>query len=111
MLYSQLPYHPERIEAHTAWTFELADSVTLPDQPDQTPVETQTDAGNGMNPETWSVHALLTFGVTSATAKPGDPVRALVVEPVYDRAHTLVVPQGSSLIGHVTTAVMEDAST
>ena len=32
MLYHQLPYHPERIPAHTSWTFELAAPLTLPDQ-------------------------------------------------------------------------------
>jgi hypothetical protein len=102
MLYSQLPYHPERIEAHMAWTFELAEPVPVPDLPEQSPVETQTSPANLANPEVWSVHALLTSEVTSATAKPGDPVRALVVEPVYDRTHELVVPEGSSLVGRVT---------
>lgn len=103
LLYHQLPYHPERIPAHMSWTFELAQPLTLPDKvlqgPD--PVEAPTPSGT---PETWSVHALLTVGVSSASAKPGDPVRALVVEPVLDKDRQLVVPQGSVLVGHVTTA-------
>ena len=34
MLYHQLPYHPERIEAHTAWSFELQQPLNLPTLPD-----------------------------------------------------------------------------
>jgi hypothetical protein len=103
ILYHQLPYHPERIDAHTSWTFELAAPLPLPDQPvnSATPAPSPTLPGR---PETWSVHALLTSDVTSATAKPGDPVRALVVEPVFDKDSQLVVPQGSMLVGRVTTA-------
>ena len=103
MLYHQLPYHPQRIPAHTSWTFELTAPLTLPEKPaaDPPPAETPKPAGS---PETWSVHALLTAGLTSATAKPGDPVRALVIEPVLDKDRQLVVPQGSILVGHVTTA-------
>jgi hypothetical protein len=103
MLYHQLPYHPERIPAHSSWTFELAAPLTLPEKSaaDPVPAETPKPAGS---PETWSVHALLTAGLSSATAKPGDPVRALVIEPVLDKDGQLVVPQGSILVGHVTTA-------
>ena len=108
MLYGQLPYHPERIPAHTEWSFELAAPVTLPPPParrgglaDPAPPAPPTVAGK---PEIWSVHALLTTGVSSASAKPGDPVRALIVEPVFDRSKHLVVPQNSVLVGKVTLA-------
>jgi hypothetical protein len=103
MLYHQLPYHPERIPAHTAWTFELAAPLALPDKPADTPKPPPATFVPG-KPETWSVHALLTAELSSATAKPGDAVRALVVEPVLDKDQQLVVPQGSILVGHVTTA-------
>ena len=103
MLYHQLPYHPEHIPAHTAWTFELASPLPLPDPPKTAaapPVPTIIPG----RPEVWSVRAVLTGEVTSATAKPGDPVQALVVEPVFDKDRLLVVPQGSVLVGKVTTA-------
>jgi hypothetical protein len=103
MLYRQLPYHPERIVAHTAWSFELTEPLALPklaaDPPSPAP-----SAAIAKMPEAWSINAQLSGLVTSATAKPGDPVQALVVEPVYDKEHRLVVPQGSTLIGKVTTA-------
>jgi hypothetical protein len=103
MLYHQLPYHPERISAHTSWTFELSEPLTLPDKLVDPPLAAPAPPPPG-TPETWSVHALLTAPLSSATAKPGDPVRALVVEPVLDKDKQLVVPQGSVLVGHVTTA-------
>jgi hypothetical protein len=102
MLYSQLPYHPERIAAHTAWTFELAEVVPLPNQTAAT--NPQPPAPSPGKPEVWRVNALLTAHLTSATAKPGDPVQALVVEPVFDKDNQLVVPQGSTLEGRVTIA-------
>lgn len=105
LLYHQLPYHPQRIAAHTAWSFELTAPLQLPDQQpaiNGDPVAAETPKPG--KPETWAVHALLTGALTSASAKPGDPVNALVVEPVYDKDKNLVVPQGSTLIGKVTSA-------
>ncbi|MGA9473309.1 MAG: hypothetical protein WBV36_12655 [Terriglobales bacterium] len=107
MLYHQLPYHPERIEAHTAWSFELQQPLELPAVPAPPQPGASAMAGNAGsagNAETWSVHALLMRGLSSAHAKSGDPVQALVVEPVYDKDRQLVVPQGSTLIGKVTAA-------
>lgn len=102
-LYSQLPYHSERIPAHTAWSFELTSPLTLP--PTQEAVADPPPApSHPGNPETWSVHALLLHDLTSATAKTGDSVRALVVEPVYDKDRHLVVPEGATLIGKVSAA-------
>jgi hypothetical protein len=103
MLYHQLPYHPERIAAHTSWMFELASPLTLPATlpPPPDPPPAPSTPGK---PETWSVHALLTAELTSAKAKPGDPVQALVVEPVLDKDNQLVIPQGAVLVGRVTTA-------
>jgi hypothetical protein len=103
MLYHQLPYHPERIPAHTAWTFELADPMPMPQQTvlSNPPPPAAVAAGK---PEVWQVHALLTARVTSANAKPGDTIDALVVEPVVDKDNQLVIPQGSTLEGKVTVA-------
>ena len=103
MLYHQLPYHPERLEAHTAWSFELAAPALLPNL-NETAADTTPSTRIPGRPETWAVHAVLQDGVTSANAKAGDAVNALVVEPVYDKDRVLVVPQGSTLIGKVTAA-------
>jgi hypothetical protein len=110
MLYHQLPYHPERIEAHTMWSFELTAPLVLPDPPGMeleaasAPKAAAGNAEKNANPETWNVNAQLTADLSSATAKPGDAVEAMVVEPVYDKGGSLVIPEGSELTGKVTTA-------
>jgi hypothetical protein len=104
MLYHQLPYHPERIEANTMWSFDLTAPLPLQDPPPAAPPLVPVHPSNAAMPETWAVHALLTAGLTSATAQPGDPVHALVVEPTFDKERQLVVPQGSVLVGKVTGA-------
>jgi len=103
VLYRQLPYHPERIAAHTAWSFELTEPLALPGRQAAAadPVLPAQPAGKT---ETWAVHALLAHDLTSARARLGDPVEALVVEPVFDRDRQLVVPQGATLIGKVSSA-------
>jgi hypothetical protein len=107
VLYHQLPYHPERIDAHTAWSFELTAPVdlpktTLPESAYNLPAP--PTASGAAKTEVWSVNATLSRDLTSASARPGDPVEALVVEPVYDKNRQLVVPQGSKLIGKVSAA-------
>jgi hypothetical protein len=106
LLYHQLPYHPERIDAHTAWSFELTSPLDLPAPPlaAEAAPATPVPAPAPGKSEIWAVNATLSRDLTSATAKPGDPVEALVVEPVFDRDKQLVVPQGSTLIGKVSTA-------
>jgi hypothetical protein len=103
LLYHQLPYHPERIDAHTAWSFELTAPIELPESAAALPATPPSASGSGKT-EVWSVNATLSRDLTSASARPGDSVEALVVEPVYDRDRQLVVPQGSKLVGKVSTA-------
>ena len=102
-LYHQLPYHPERIDANTAWSFELTAPLNLPDQTAGLPAPPPPAPSLG-KAEIWAVNATLSRDLTSATAKPGDGVEALVVEPVYDKDNQLVVPQGSRLVGKVAVA-------
>jgi hypothetical protein len=103
LLYRQLPYHPERIEAHTAWSIELTAPVELSGSLAATAPSPQPVPSSGKQ-ETWAIHALLLSDLTSAHAHPGTPVHALVAEPVYDRNGQLAVPQGAILIGKVTAA-------
>lgn len=104
LLYHQLPYHPERIEANASWSIDLAAPLTLPESAPNTTIPTEASSSTAGKPESWSVKAQLTSNLTSATAKAGDPVQALVVEPVFDKGRQLVVPQGSILVGKVTAA-------
>ena len=104
MLYHQLPYHPERIEANTMWSFELTAPLRLTDYPPAPATSDLTEPASAGNPEMWTIHAMLTSDLTSATAKSGDAVKALVLEPVLDKNRELVVPQDSMLVGRVTAA-------
>jgi hypothetical protein len=100
--YHQLPYHPERIEDGTAWTIETTEPLTIPAQPSQ-PVSAVTPANDTGRP-TWMIEAYLHDQLSSASTKPGQPVQAIVSQPVYNRDHTIAVPQGAVLMGAVTQA-------
>jgi hypothetical protein len=117
-IYTQLPYHPERIETGTSWTVELAQPLDLklknnPSDDDNDPVIQEkakqiahekpdaiappSDQGNE-----WRLRAYLKQTISSAKEKPGDTFQALVSEPVFNAEHILTVPQGSLLIGEIT---------
>jgi len=111
-IYRQLPYHPERIESGTAWTVSLAQPLAL--KPDRLVAEAlpgqsksslslRVDAP-ALQERTWQLHAYLEDRISSAKERPGDTFQALVAEPVYDAGRTLVIPQGSQLVGTVTQA-------
>ena len=51
-----------------------------------------------------SVHSRLRTDLNSATAKPGDPVEAVVTQPVFDAQNQLLIPQNSILRGKVLSA-------
>lgn len=110
--YHQLPYHPQRIENGTAWTVETAEPLTIPPQPAQAPALT-APAGSTPKPAattdesgrpTWTIEAYLGDQLTSATAKSGQTIHAVVAEPVYNADHTIAVPQGATIIGAITQA-------
>ena len=114
-IYHQLPYHPDRIESGTAWTVETTEPLSIPQQPAPAPIATTskppkdppanlattTDA-NGRT--TWIIQAYLGDQLTSATAKSGQPISAIVAEPVFNADHTVAVPQGTTIIGAITKA-------
>lgn len=106
-VYHQLPYHPERIEKDTAWTIETTEPLSIPAEPallsalaDPTAPVPPPDNGR----RTWTIQAYLSDPLSSATAKTGQSIQAVVAEPVYNRDHTIAVPQGALVIGAVTQA-------
>jgi hypothetical protein len=119
-IYTQLPYHPERIETATSWTVELSqpldlkvDDSTSEGSNDSAIREVSTQAAK-KNPDAiapssareteWRIRAYLQQTISSAKEKPGDSFQALVAEPVFDANHVLEVPEGSMLIGQITQA-------
>jgi hypothetical protein len=101
VLYTQLPYHPQRIESGTTWTVELEQPlrVNLPDVPVADPVKQPADPSNE-----WHLRAYLQQTISSARAKTGDTFHAYVAEPVFNSDHAVVVPEGSLLTGEITQA-------
>jgi hypothetical protein len=102
-IYTQLPYHPQRIDAGTTWTVELARPLilTVSDHPPVASDVAAVPAGQGKG---WQLHAYLLRTITSAKAKPGDTFQAFVADPVFNSDHALVVPEGSLMIGEITQA-------
>jgi hypothetical protein len=113
-IYTQLPYHPQRIDAGTTWTVELTRplNLSLSDQPPMgsngsaVAPKRKPDAAAGSTAQDkgWQLHAYLLRTISSAQAKPGDTFQASVADPVFNSDHALVVPQGSLMIGEITQA-------
>lgn len=94
---AQLPVHPQYLDAGTSFNAIL-----------QQPLDFGTEAVNpealtniGATPPTGSVvHARLETGLSSATSKKGDPVEAVITEPLVASNH-LILPEGSVIKGSV----------
>ena len=108
-LYTQLPYHPQRIEKNTAWTVETSESLSLPPEATTlavgTPPElTPSTSAQDDTLRTWIIQAYLGNQLSSATSKSGQEIKATVAEPIYNLDHSISVPQGATLLGAVTQA-------
>jgi hypothetical protein len=103
-LYTQLPWHPQRIEAGTSWTVSLAQPLNLQITDPRPDTVAKVNPAAVSAAAEWHLHAYLQQTVSSANEKPGDTFQALVSDPVFDAQQNVVVPQGSVLIGEVTQA-------
>jgi hypothetical protein len=112
-VYSQLPYHPQRIEKETAWTVELASPLDLAAQPAISATisapprhrhfwDVRSPAPEQPRPGAWRVEANLADGIGSETSTRGQPIHAVVAEPVRNTDGSIAVPQGALLNGSVT---------
>jgi hypothetical protein len=101
-IYTQLPYHPERIETGTAWTVVLAQPLDLR-LINSRPEDLGKADPPGPHAETeWRLRAYLQETISSADRKTGDTFEAVVSEPVFNAEHAVVVPQGSVIVGEIT---------
>jgi hypothetical protein len=101
-VYSQLPYHPERIAKETAWTVETVEPTSLTAVASTESV-TPPPASTTEFP-TWILQAYLDTPMSSETSKAGQTIRATVAEPILNTDGSVAVPQGSYLTGSVTSA-------
>jgi hypothetical protein len=103
-LLAKLPYHPQVFEAGTQFVAELQAPIQV-----QVPAQPATAASNmeqlGAHPPADTVlHARLSSELSSATNQWGDPVEAVLTEPVYSADHHLLLPEGARLLGSVLVA-------
>jgi hypothetical protein len=101
-IYTQLPYHPERIETGTAWVVDLAQPLNLRLADPRSEAQEKADPPGASAANEWRLRAYLQETISSADRKAGDTFQALVSEPVFNAGHEVVVPQGSVLVGEVT---------
>ena len=100
-LLGMLPYHRQAWPAGTLFNGVLQEPLTgLP--PGQ--VEARTDHPAVAQPEAQEVYARLLTPISSATARKGAPVEAVVTRPLFSADHALPIPEGSRLLGDVVEA-------
>jgi hypothetical protein len=94
---AQLPVHPQYIDAGTVYFAELQEPLDFGAEP----LTTRMASSLGAAPADGSVvQARLMTPLSSATAKKGDEVEAVVSRPLLDGGR-LILPQGSFLKGTV----------
>lgn len=109
LLYSQLPYHPQNIPQDTVWTADTTEMLALAPAPDAPasatpPTAATKPVADTAAPETWILKAYFSQAASSADAKIGEPLEAVVTEPVLDDKGGVAVPQGAVLQGEITRA-------
>ena len=94
---AQLPVHPQYLDAGTSFNANLLQPLNFGTEE----VNPGALSDIGAPPPTGSaVHARLDTGLSSATAKVGDPVEAVITEPLV-ASHHLILPEGSVIKGSV----------
>jgi hypothetical protein len=94
---AQLPYHPQYFDAGTRFNAELLDPLDF-GMEEMTPEKVHMV---GTPPAAGSViHALLKTPLSSATVQKGEPVEAVMTEPLLTN-NQLVLPEGTLLRGSV----------
>ena len=94
---AQLPVHPQYLDSGTSFNSELQQPLNFGGEI----VAPEALARVGTPPPSGTaVHAQLVTPLSSATAKKGDPVEAVITQPLFD-SDRLVLPQGSRLKGSV----------
>jgi hypothetical protein len=94
---AQLPVHPQYIDSGTSFNANLQQPLDFGTEA----VKPEALSNIGAPPPTGSVvHARLETALSSATAKMGDRVEALITEPLVVSDH-LILPEGSVIKGSV----------
>ena len=100
-LFEMLPYHRQAWPAGTLFTSVLQEPLT-----GLAPIRVEAAAASPAVAESegQEVTARLLTPISSATARRGAPVEAVVTRPVFSADHTLLIPEGSRLFGDIVEA-------
>ncbi len=97
-LESKLPYHPQHVRKGTRFDAELTQPLEFGTE--QVPRTALALVGDQPAPDTVA-HARLVTPLESGVSKTGQPVEAVLTEPVFSAAHKLLLPEGTHLSGKV----------
>jgi hypothetical protein len=119
-VYSQLPWHPQRIPGGTAWTVETAAPLSFsplpapPPAPAPKPRRIQLLRTHPLPPDapakaaddkpTWIIQAYLNDAISSEFSSASQTIHATVAEPVLNPDGSVAVPTGAVLTGIVSQA-------
>jgi hypothetical protein len=94
---AQLPYHPQYMDSGTSFNADLRQPLAFGSEP----LKPERLSTIGTQPPSGSVvHALLITPLNSSSAKKGDPVDAVISQPLVISNH-LFLPEGSQIKGSV----------
>jgi len=97
-LIGMLPYHRQSWAAGTLFDSVLQEPLS---GLRAGPLEARTRNSGAAQPEFQEVRARLVRTISSATARRGNPVEAVVNRPLFSAGQDLLVPEGSRLLGEV----------
>ncbi len=100
-LLGMLPYHRQSWATGTLFNAALQDPLAVPARAH---IAASTDQPAASGPEGQEVRARLVTSLSSATARRGAPVEAVVTRPLFSADHRLLIPEGSRLVGDVVEA-------
>jgi hypothetical protein len=100
-LLGMLPYQRQAWPAGTLFTGVLQEPLTAPAL---SGVEARTDYSAVAEPEAQELSARLLTPISSATARRGGSVEAVVTRPLFSTDQRLLIPEGSLLSGDVVEA-------
>jgi hypothetical protein len=95
---AKLPYHPQWVKRGTRFDAELTQPIAFGAAHG---TSTGWEMLGAPPPDDSTVHARLLQGINSATAKLGETVEAVTVEPLFAPDHKLILPVGTRLSGAV----------
>ena len=97
--WSQMPYHPQSVQEGKQYDASFSEELNLPARGE--PWEFVNVSEQKALEQLVTIQGRLLTQLDSATSKRGDPVEAVVTEPVVNEKNQLLIPQGSLLYGKI----------